>query len=342
MKKLTEEKQLQIVEDYKSGLSAQQIADNLECSQTTVLNYLKKYNVKTRSKAGIHQVKFDPEEIIELYNSGFSAYEIQKYVGCKSVNTIYNFIRKHCEIRNGRHGKPWNQNLKKDFFKEPLSERAQYWLGFLFADGSIYNTKENRNPTISLEISTKDRYLIEQFKSDLGLDNKIQEITKEDGRQEVRIQFACKEISDDLAKFGILPNKTYHIKNFIGDEKTLTGHMLRGFLDGDGWITIATDNISATVGFIGNYYTMEILRWILFVKLDVQMDVPIIMNAEKNRWPKLQYRRYKDIIKLFEFMYPEDTTLYLQRKKDKFIKLFNNRKQKNLETPLPSLWETIE
>ena len=72
------------------------------------------------------------------------------------------------------------------------------------------------------------------------------------------------------------------------------------------------------------------------------MDVPIIMNAEKNRWPKLQYRRYKDIIKLFEFMYPEDTTLYLQRKKDKFIKLFNNRKQKNLETPLPSLWETIE
>lgn len=344
MRRITEQEELKAIELYKEGKSAKTIANELGFSQMTILNTLKKHGIERRTKAGINKVNFDPDEVINLYNSGLSAYEIQDIVGCKSVNTIYNFIRQHCQIRNGRHGLNWNANMNKNFFKEPLSERAQYWLGFLFADGSVYTpNRESRNPVISLEVAVKDDYLIHEFKKDLNLDNKVQYRTKDNGSQFCRIQFASKEIADDLAKYGILPNKTFHVDQFIGEEDTLTGHMLRGFMDGDGWVTSVNDSsIAPAIGFVGNYYTMEMLRRILANRLKVNPDVHIDMNVEKNRWPKIVYRRIDDVIKLYEFMYPVDTTLFLSRKKDKLIEFWKNRQQKNLSIPLPSLWETIE
>ena len=114
-------------------------------------------------------------------------------------------------------------------------------------------------------------------------------------------------------------------------------------MDGDGWVTSASGSETApAVGFVGNYYSMEILKNVLFKTLKVDPYVTIWMDAERNMWPKLVYRRIDDVIKLYEFMYPTDTTLYLKRKKDKFIEFWNTRKAMNLRTPLPSLWETIE
>lgn len=340
LKKLTKIEQQLAIKLYEEGSSLRTTAKKIGCSETTIFNLLKKNGIAARTKAGIYKIDYDSEKVIELYNSGKSAYEIQKIIGCKSVNTVYNFIRKHCNIRNGRHGKPWNNNVNIDFFKEPLSERAQYWLGYLFADGSVYQNKEKANPTISFEVSEKDGWIINEFKKDLNLDNKVQYIERRN-RKYRRIQFTNKEISNDLIKYGITPGKTWHIQKFIGDEKTLTGHMLRGFMDGDGWTTLDTSGIRGVIGFVGNWYSMEIIKWVLGYKIGCNPDITIISNPEKNDWPRLSYSRLNDIAKLYDFMY-KDATLYLERKKEKLDRLFKNRISKNLLSPLPSLLEIIE
>ena len=340
--KLNASKREEIVRLYNNGVSAQDIADIFNVSQTTILTALRKENIKIRSIAGTKELNLDTNYIAKLYDSGKSAYEIQSIVGCKAVNSIYNIIRECCEIRNGIDRAEWTKNIKKDFFKEPLSERAQYWIGFLFADGSVYYAKEHRcNLTLTIEVGEKDGWILEEFKKDLGIKNVIQKRDMHDGRIHKRIQFSCKEITDSLAKYGIIPNKTYLSQSFFADSKTLTGHMLRGFLDGDGWVTLDkfTKESSGRVGFIGNWYSINNLRDILHNKLGLREDLPVYCDAEKNRWPRIVYTRISDITKLFEFMYPEDTTLFLPRKKDKFLILYKNRLERNLLSPWPSCLE---
>ena len=340
--KLNAAKKQEVVKLYNEGISAQDIADRFNVTQVTVLRALREENVKIRSKGGAKELNLDIDYIVNLYDSGKSAYEIQEIVGCKAVNSIYNIIREHCEVRNSIDRAEWTKDIKKDFFKEPLSERAQYWIGFLYADGSVYYSKTHGcNLTLAIEVAEKDGWILEEFKKDLGIKNIIQDRDMHDGRIHKRIQFSCKEITDDLAKYGILPNKTYFSDGFFADSKTLTGHMLRGFLDGDGWVTLDsfTEQSSGRVGFIGNWYSINNLRDILHNKLGLRADLPVYCNAEDNRWPRITYARISDVTKLFEFMYPEDTTLFLPRKKDKFLTLYKNRLEKNLLSPWPSCLE---
>lgn len=328
-----------IVKEYLTHQkSATNIAKQFKISQTSVLNYLKKNNVEIRSKAGTKSLNLDIDQITNLYNDGLSAYEIQDIVKCKSVNSIYNIIRKYCTVRNGRHNTNWNSRINKDFFKEPLSENAQYWLGFIYADGSIYKHSNSNTYVLSLEVAQKDSWLIHKFKEDLCLDNKVQLIPPDSKKTGgARIQFSCQEIINDLIKLGIHPQKTWKSDAFFSNLKNLTGHILRGFFDGDGWNTKIEDDTLIIVGFVGNWYSMDSLRNILSEKLNLLSYPKIDCNPSKNRWPKIKYARFADVLKIYSFMYDNDPKLYLSRKKDKFFEVFKTREEHNLSIPLPSL-----
>ena len=334
----TKEEKQKIVQSYLEGNSQDFIAKEFKIDKRTLKKILIDANVKIRTSSQTKGVDFNGDEIIEMYKNGMSAYEIQDFVKCKSVNTIYNYLREHCEIRNGRHGLDWNSNLKKDFFKEPMSEHAQYWLGFLYADGSIF-IGDKRNPTIGLGLAEQDAYIISKLKEDLCLDNKITCVKKENAQNAYYLHFASKEIAEDLIQHGVIPRKTWEHTCFIGDEKTLTGHILRGFFDGDGWCSINKNKISAQVGFVGNWYTMNELKDILATKLGCDENKTIVCAGGKNAktyWPRISYTRISDIVKLYDFMY-KDATIYLTRKKEKFETFFYNRFKRNLITPWPSL-----
>lgn len=114
-------------------------------------------------------------------------------------------------------------------FSKIDTEEKAYWLGFLFADGSIYKT------TIELSLGLKDIDHLKKFKEfmkwkgEVKIDNKI-------GR--CRMIFRDKITAKDLDALGCTERKSLTLK-FPTEEqvpKEFQMAFIRGYFDGDGSI----------------------------------------------------------------------------------------------------------
>ena len=95
------------------------------------------------------------------------------------------------------------------YFENIDTEEKAYWLGFLYADGSVGSAEDK----IELGLAEKDLKQIEKFKECLGLKNKIcyREATKS-----YRISFRSQSCKQDLIKQGCVPKKSL---NFLLNNK---------------------------------------------------------------------------------------------------------------------------
>jgi hypothetical protein len=159
--------------------------------------------------------------IVTEYLSGKNQKEI-----ANQLNT-YNTSIRRVLLRNGipliSSSERWSN--RTNIF-DNMSEEAQYWIGFLAADGGIHS-KSNR---ILLGSSEKDYKHLELYSKFVKapikrIYNKVYKI------YEVRVGFRDKAIKDFLVKIGITPNKSKTLKLNI----PLNRHILRGVFDGDGY-----------------------------------------------------------------------------------------------------------
>lgn len=106
---------------------------------------------------------------------------------------------------------------------------SSYWAGILATDGCI-----DINGTVSLEVSSKDKGTIEQFKEDL---NAAHDITYRESTDAYRIRFNDKDICQSLeANFSVTIDKTFLLEfPLLPDDQY--PHYLRGVFDGDGCLT---------------------------------------------------------------------------------------------------------
>jgi len=118
--------------------------------------------------------------------------------------------------------------LNNNYFAEPLDAARVYWLGFLIADGNT----NGGNQCVS--ISLKDRGLLVKFKEAIGYTGHIYHYTKH--REHWRLEFRATKMINDLAKFGVVPRKSF--KTYVPKQipKNLLRHFYRGLFDGDGSI----------------------------------------------------------------------------------------------------------
>ena len=124
------------------------------------------------------------------------------------------------------------------------TEEKAYWLGFLYADGSV-GSKEHK---IELGLAEQDLKQIEKFRDFIGINNKISyRPTTKSYRYSFRSEF-CKE---DLIKQGCMPKKSLILKFPTEDQvpQNLIRHFIRGYFDGDGWFTNTEECFQ--VGIIG-------------------------------------------------------------------------------------------
>lgn len=103
-------------------LSVEEIVQKLNCSQTSIYRYLRKYNLKILAEPKVYE-QYDASndaEICKMYNEGKSSTEIAKYFGL-THNTILHHLD-HCGIkrRNGSESQ-WVYNQKE--FPEDLKNR---------------------------------------------------------------------------------------------------------------------------------------------------------------------------------------------------------------------------
>lgn len=235
-------------------------------SAATVMNILNRNNIPKRTKGGIY--KLPEKEIIKRYQQGESCQTIADSFKV-TFNTISNILEKNNIPRNNKYK---NLNLDENYFEKIDRIDKAYFLGFMLTDGNV-STKEN---IIRLSLSFKDEEILKIFKKVTGNENKII-IRKDEKHNERTFQLRSSKWKKDLAKYTVVPQKTFISEMPLLEEKMMP-HLIRGMIDGDGWIT----SKGHALGFCGNEKTVTQLKQYLVKKLNIY-DVKVL-HPRKNLW----------------------------------------------------------
>jgi hypothetical protein len=125
-------------------------------------------------------------------------------------------------------------NLDVNYFHKISTKERAYWLGFLYSDGCM--TRTQRAVQIRFELGRDDEDVLDRFCECLGLEKRRKEnrIHRNVERETVEIRFACKEMSNDLMKHGLVLRKSKIIKFPRLSDRNLELAFLLGYYDGDG------------------------------------------------------------------------------------------------------------
>lgn len=199
-------------------------------------------------------------EMKELYNNGISLKNIgEKFKVSRSVITRV-FKENEITIQKDNH------KYKADYrvFEKIDSPEKAYWLGFLAADGTIYQRLDSSagGDSVILNIHQKDRMHLEKFKIFMKSNVNIQDYISNDGFSNntpmCKIVFNSKLLVQDLIDKNVTPRKslTLQVPN-INSEYYLP--FILGYFDGDGSISYNTAENIYSLSIVG---TKEILLWI--------------------------------------------------------------------------------
>lgn len=310
LKKIRSEDEQKIIELYQSGLSMAKIGKQYNINSVTVMKILDKNNIVKRTKGGIYTLP--EQEIITKYQTGESCQSIANFYKV-SFHTISNILEKNNIARDNKYK---NINLNENYFEQINTKDKAYFLGFMLTDGNV-SLKEN---TIQLSLSSKDEEILKIFKQVTGSTNKIRE-RKNAQHDEKTFGLRSHKWKKDLAQYGIVPQKTAICQMPTLPEE-LMPHLIRGMIDGDGWISAK----SRQIGFCGNEKTVTQLHDYLVKTLNIY-NVKII-QSENNLW-QITWASKKDIEKIGNYIYQNKDIYFLSRKYNNFLQIIQGNIEVN-------------
>jgi hypothetical protein len=124
------------------------------------------------------------------------------------------------------------RRTKNESYFKNWSTEMTYFLGFICADGHLAT---HRN-MLSIQLNTKDLYMLENFKKFLNYDGNIY-IRKD--LPSGNLWIISKEITQDLMNFGLTRHKSQELKWIEQIPDQYVSHFVRGYFDGDGHIGLA-------------------------------------------------------------------------------------------------------
>lgn len=204
------------------------------------------------------------------------------------------------------------KNVLRHFEKIDTQQKA-YWLGFLYADGSV-SLKEDK---IELGLAEKDYKQLEKFKNFLGITNNICYRPK---TKSYRLSFRSQSCKRDLINKGCIPKKSLILQYPTFDQVPfyLMKHFIRGYFDGDGTYILNQDNHNKEISCV--CYCKTFLEWIQkdFEKNKIKSS----LLKQKNR--DLFCLRIYDMNSILEYyyIYWENASRFLDRKKEKMEEIY--------------------
>ena len=210
------------------------------------------------------------------------------------------------------------------------NQNEAYLLGLYFSDGHIRSKGKDRNRYGSaIKLAIKDKQLL------IEVSKAFPELKYFETELDCSIVTYRKAIYENLKKHGMVESKSSINKNVLrlpSLQYPLMRHFIRGVFDGDGHITYSPHNNARHCGFtMNNYFFIKQLNHYLLNcgiknKFSQQISKPSPIRGEMIYWKQAAYHitMYSNLmIKRFhDFIYPDGTELFMQRKKVKFEELF--------------------
>ena len=181
----------------------------------------------------MRKIKLPISKIISEYNSGLSSLELaKKYNVSKKV--ILDRLRKAHIDRRSISASKRKYSLNEDYFENIDTEEKAYWLGFLLADGNIsYSGRYNKGRHLRIALQNKDKNHLEKMKFSLKSNYNL----KLDKNNCFWLCFNSLKLTKDLENLGWFDfKKNGNTRILESVNITLRKHLIRGLIDGDGWI----------------------------------------------------------------------------------------------------------
>ena len=297
------------------------------------------------------QFKVNKEQEKEIIKERLNGFTLQKSANKHNVavNSIKNCLRRNnIKINNPNRLKGVNHNYL-DSLDTP---NKAYFLGFMYADGCII-TKKQGQKQIVINLHERDVDILLKFKKELDFEGNLhfydgKKISRKNYKWKrsnlYRLTVSSDRLCDNLIRLGCEPRKSHTCKFPTLEQvpEWLMPHFIRGLMDGDGYIAkrqlTKTCNPTFSFGIVGTLNICNGVRKWLSNKL--------ILNPRKKlrkckRIYGIAYANNKDMIKIYNYLYPKNVELFLLRKKNKFEEIFkynyNNRNNKTYEESLKTI-----
>jgi len=314
MKKLTDEQIKEITELYQNGKTPTEISMQFGIYNNSVTRLLRKHGIARNQQIRVSQDKIN--QIISEYKSGVSSEIIAIKFGINGTTVCRILKRNGVVIRSDTQNKR-KYKINEAFFESIDSEEKAYFLGLLYADGSVSKTGSG----IKITLKREDRHILETFSNIIYGFVKLDESSHilEDGSVSIydTLSFYSQKMSGDLKKVGCTPAKSFTVI-FPNDlRQDMYRHFIRGFFDGDGCISIESCG-KIVIDFTSSQPFLEGMSD--FLRATLNIDTGKYYQRHKDRdtnTRNIQIGKRESVVKLMEFIY-DGATIYLNRKYKKY------------------------
>ena len=208
------------------------------------------------------------------------------------------------------------------------NEESAYWLGFLYADGNI-SSAGNR---LEVRLSIKDLSHLEKFRKFLKLSTEIRTGVC-NGNGFCHLSVRNKHLWNTLNNLGCYPQKSLILKFpklsiFKGNVQELVLHFIRGYVDGDGCLTVykrKTGVIATELGLVGTESFLKAVNKIFKNK-------GYISNKSCQNWENKAFQLKFSFVpsrKIARYLY-ENANVYLERKYNKYLEFCSLENESSL------------
>lgn len=178
----------------------------------------------------------DEEQVIKDYQSGMSTTMLAQKYGYKTPKSINDLLRRNGvlprTVLEAQHQRKGYNGLKLDVIDSQLKA---YYIGLLITDGYIHEDNNKYYIELTLEDEDVISFLAKEFNTSY-----IKVRRKKENRKTLyRVTIHGKELIDDIKRYGLTQSKTFTVCNDMKlqyCEEKFIPYILRGAIDGDGWI----------------------------------------------------------------------------------------------------------
>lgn len=260
------------------------------------------------------------DDIINRFLSGEIIMNISKHYDI-STNTVNNFIKKN---GYGDKIRVHKYPVFEDFFKYINCVERSWILGWLMADGYVYNNR------IGISLHKQDIDIIQKISAHFnfkGLHNK-------DGNK-IGIGIYNKIMAADLAELGCIPKKSLVLKFPTQIESNYIRHFIRGYFEGDGCVSLNKKRNYITISFKGTLEFLTGIRDALTNSIGINCSLIKPKNCIGKNTFDLKISGNIQSVKFLNWIYSNtDESIRLNRKYNKSKELYSYMTE-NRQKPVP-------
>lgn len=203
--------------------------------------------------------------------------------------------------------------INKDFFDCIDTEEKAYWYGFICADGYVAG---NGN-YVGIQLKATDKEHLEKFALIFGCN-----LHKHDGERKgvqtfgFGVHVGSRYLVKVLKSYSLDNNKSKSLTWLATDPvpSNLMSHFIRGFFDGDGWVSVGSGSCRRQygAGFIGTLNFISNLKLFLEQELDHSFYLGKQMYSFEAASLKFVGKHKTNLLGTYLY---KDSSVYLERKK---------------------------